>query len=72
MTARNLELEILRRGRHADDIDLHADPDDVGTLRETLVGWLEGNGWSTGRWNEFELLVRYAGEYKTRRRIRTA
>lgn len=70
MTARNLELEILRRGRHADDIDLHADPDDVGTLKDTLTGWLEGNGWAKGRWGEFELLVRHAGEYKVRRKVR--
>ena len=70
MTARNLELEILRRGRHADDIDLHADPDDVAALKATLTGWLEGNGWAKGRWGEFELLVRFAGEYKVRRKVR--
>ena len=70
MTTRNLELEITRKNRHADYVDLHADPDDVGTLRRTLAGWLEGNGWSEGRWSEFELLVRHAGEYKVRRKVR--
>lgn len=70
MPKRNLELTITRHGRTEDRLDLFADPDDVGTLRDALVGWLEGNKWHPGRWREFELLVRYEGEGKVRRKVR--
>ena len=70
MTARNLELEILRKGRHASEISAFADPDDTGAMRRYLTDWLEGNGWAAGHWGGFELLVRHAGEYKIRKRIR--
>ena len=70
MTARELELEITRKGRHMDEIDVTGDPDDAASLRRVLTGWLEGNKWSEGLWDQFELLVRYSGEGKVRRKVR--
>lgn len=70
MPSRELDLEITRRGRHEDYIGLTADPDDNGALQGALKGWLEGHGWSDGLWGQFELLVRYAGEGKIRRKVR--
>jgi hypothetical protein len=72
MPKRNLSLTIARKGRAEDVIDLFADPDDVGTLRDALTGWLAGNKWHPGRWGEFEAIVRYDGEGKVRRRVRAS
>ena len=68
---RELELEVTRKGRHVDYLDVNADPDDAGGLRKTLTGWLAGNGWDEALWGQFELLVRYAGEFKVRRKVRS-
>lgn len=70
MPKRDLDLEIIRKGRGADRIAVHGDPDDTAALQAQLTGWLEGHKWSRGRWPEFELRVRYAGEGKVRKTIR--
>jgi hypothetical protein len=70
MPKRNLNLTITRKGRTEDTLDLFADPDDVAALTKALTGWLEGNGWSQGRYGEFELDVRFDGEGKVRRTVR--
>lgn len=67
---RNLSLTVTRKGRTQDTLDLFGDPDDVSALEKVLKGWLEGHGWSEGRWPEFELVARYAGEGKIRAKVR--
>jgi hypothetical protein len=66
----NLELEILRNGRHEDYLDVQADPENVNLLRGVVINWLQGHKWHEGRWTEFEALVRYAGEGKVRSKVR--
>jgi hypothetical protein len=66
----NLELEIVRKGRHEYYLDARADPGNINLLRGILINWLESNGWSEGRWGEFELLARFSGEGKVRTRVR--
>ena len=70
MPKRDLELEILRKGRHEDAIDAFADPDSKSELRDYLTGWLEGHKWSRGRWDEFELIARDAGTWKKLAKVR--
>ena len=70
MPKRALDLEILRKGRREDVIEAEADPTNFSVLRDHLTGWLEGNGWDEGRWREFELAARHAGEGKVRARVR--
>lgn len=67
---RALEVEVQRKGRNEASYELTADPDDTIALRAFLKDWLESNKWAPGHWGKFELLVRYAGEYKVRKRIR--
>ena len=70
MPRRDLELEILRRGRHEDSIAVFADPDSKRELREALVSWLEGHKWSRGRWSEFEAVARDAGTWRQLAKVR--
>lgn len=70
MPERNLELTVLRRGRKEDTLDLFADPADISALQKVLKGWLQANGWDKGRWPEFELEARHAGEGKVRAKVR--
>lgn len=70
MGARNLDLAIIRKGRTLDTISVFADPADIPALEAELRGWLEANGWHAGRWGEFELAARYAGEGKVRAKVR--
>lgn len=67
---RALEVEVQRKGRHEVTYELTADPDDTVALRAFLKDWLESNKWDLGHWGKFELVVRHAGEYKVRKRIR--
>jgi hypothetical protein len=67
---RDLDIEIQRKGRRADEFSLHADPEDTATLRAALIDWLTGNGWDKGHWDKFELQARVAGEYKIRSKVR--
>jgi hypothetical protein len=70
MPERNLELEVLHRSRHEDYLHVFADPDSNRSMREYLTGWLSANGWDRGRWGEFELAVRYEGEWLVRKRVK--
>ena len=70
MPKRPLDLEILRKNRREAVIETEADPTNYSVLRDHLKGWLEGNGWDRGRWGEFELVARYAGEGKVRATVR--
>lgn len=70
MSPRSLDVEVQRKGRRMDEFEIHADPDDTPVLREALRDWLRGNKWAPGRWPEFELVVRYAGENKQRKSVR--
>lgn len=65
-----LDLEVMRGNRHEDRLSVTADPENPAALREILTGWLEGNKWGRGRWHEFNMLVRYAGENKVRAKVR--
>lgn len=70
MTSQPLDLEILRKNRHEDYITADADPANPAELEKILKGWLSGNKWDKGRWGEFEMLVRRAGEGKVRLKVR--
>ena len=70
MAKRALDLEICRKGRHQADLQTEADPENFSILRDHLKGWLSGNKWGEGRWGEFELIARPAGEGKVLARVR--
>jgi hypothetical protein len=70
MAKQELEVEVRRRGRSADEFTVDADPANVGELRDVLRGWLEGNKWHPQLWDQFDLLVRLAGESKIQRTVR--
>ena len=70
MPKRPLDLEILRKNRREAVLSVDADPADARGLGDTLRGWLDGNGWDEGRWREFELVARPAGEGKILARVR--
>lgn len=70
MAKRALDLEIRRKGRRETALVTEADPADFSGLRDHLRGWLEGEGWDEGRWREFEMVVRPAGEGKVLARVR--
>lgn len=70
MTARALDLEVLRKGRPADRLQAHGDPEDYGWLKERLRGWLEANGWDKSRWGQFEIVARDAGKSKQLAKVR--
>lgn len=70
MAKRALELEVMRGSQHVAVFDAEADPDDVGSLRASLTGWLTSNGWKRPLWGRFELLARNAGEYRVLKRVR--
>ena len=70
MAPRDLDLEVTHRGRHADEFSARCDPSDTASLSRMLRDWLAANGWAGARWGEFELLVRFAGEYRVRGKVR--
>jgi hypothetical protein len=70
MPERTLDCEVMKGSAHAGRFSIPADPDDIGTLRDALRGWLAGEGWDEALWPKFELHVRYAGEGKIRRTVR--
>lgn len=72
MPARDLEVEIMMRGRRAaGPFDLHADPDNTPALREYLREWLSSEKYAPGMWGRFSLDVRIAGEWRIRKSVRT-
>ena len=70
MVKRELDVEIMKGHQHQESFQVNADPDDAGTLRDVLTGWLASHGWQKSRWGEFELHARYRGEGKIRRKVR--
>jgi hypothetical protein len=70
MTARDLDLEVTRNGRREGRFTARADPDDSATLSRMLQDWLTSRKWARSRWAEFELVVRYAGEWTQRGKVR--
>jgi hypothetical protein len=70
MARQELEVEVRRRGRSADEFTVDADPANVSELRDVLRGWLDGNKWHPRLWGQFDLLVRFPGEAKIRRTVR--
>lgn len=62
MTARALDLEVLRNGRPADTFSAHGDPEDIAWLQLRLAGWLEARKYDRGLWGAFELTVRESGK----------
>lgn len=72
VASRPLELEVQRNGRPVAGYDIEADPDDTISLTAFLRDWLTSNGWAPGHWGKFELAVRFAGEYKVRKRVRVS
>lgn len=70
MTSEPLDLRILRKGKKRDEQQLNADPADLDRLSAYLRGWLEGNGWHPGLWDQFEMEVRRAGRGKVIVKVR--
>jgi hypothetical protein len=58
-----LDLRVLRKGKKEDEFQATGIPADHKWLQGMLRGWLEGNKWHPGRWPEFELEARPAGEW---------
>ena len=71
MPTRDLEIQIMRKGKPEGTLDMHADPDNIPGLQAILRGWLEGNGWSKGLWPQFSADVRLAGSSKRLRTVRS-
>lgn len=69
MPARPLDLEVLRKNRHEDTFQATG-PTDAAWLQLQLREWLTGHKWSPGRWGEFELIARPAGEGKQLAKVR--
>ena len=70
MNPRPLEVQILRKGRKEDVLDVTADPADTIALRALLTDWLRGHGWAEGHWAEFELVAFDAGTWKRVAKVR--
>ena len=64
MTARALDLEVLRNGRPVDTFQVNGDPEDILWLQKRLKGWLEAKKYDRGLWNAFEVIARDAGKSK--------
>jgi hypothetical protein len=62
MTARALDLEVLRNGRPQDTFQANGDPEDPVWLQARLRGWLEARKWDRGLWGAFEIVAREAGK----------
>ena len=61
MTARALDLEVLRNGRPLDVFQAHGDPEDIAWLQKRLQGWLLAGKWDRALWGAFEVVAREAG-----------
>lgn len=72
MTARALDLEVLRNGRPLDAFQAHGDPEDIAWLQARLRGWLEARKWDEGLWGGFELVAREAGRPAQLAKVRAA
>jgi hypothetical protein len=70
VTLTALDLDVMRRNRHEDTIQATGNPGNADWLQKQLRGWLRGHGWAEGRWNEFELIARPAGQGKKLAKVR--
>ena len=70
VTVLTLDLEVMRRNRHEDTFQATGNPGDAKWLRDQLRGWLTGHKWHEGRWGEFELIARPAGQDKQLAKVR--
>jgi hypothetical protein len=57
MTTQPLEIEIRRKGRKEASFKVTADPANPKELRDILTGWLTGNKWGRGKWDQFEAVA---------------
>lgn len=62
MTARALDLEVLRNNRPQDTFQANGDPEDLAWLQKRLQGWLEARKWDRALWGAFEIVAREAGK----------
>jgi hypothetical protein len=72
MTARALDLEVLRNGRPLDSFQGHGDPEDIAWLQKRLQGWLEAHKWDKALWGQFEIVARDAGKNRQLAKARVA
>lgn len=70
MTARNLDLEVLRRGRPEDSFQAAGDPEDIAWLQARLKGWLQAGRWDPALWGDFEIWAREAGKSRPIAKVR--
>jgi hypothetical protein len=70
VSARNLDLEVVRNGRPQDTFQSLGDPEDVGWLQKRLRGWLEARKWDRGLWGDFEIVARDAGKSRQLAKVR--
>lgn len=70
MTARPLQMEVLRNGRPEDTFGAHGDPEDIEWMQKRLQGWLEAKKWDKGLWGAFELVARDQGKPKPLAKVR--
>lgn len=70
MPARPLDVEVRHKGRREERFSVSADPANPAELQGILRQWLAGHKWHPAKWDEFDMLVRYAGEGKIRATIR--
>ena len=64
MTTQPLDIEIHRKNRREASFKATADPANPKELRDILTGWLKGNKWDKGLWNQFELVAFAEGTWK--------
>jgi hypothetical protein len=70
VTARALDLEVLRNGKPLDTFQAHGDPEDIAWLQKRLQGWLEGRKWDKSLWGQFEVTAREAGKPRQIAKVR--
>jgi hypothetical protein len=70
VTARPLDLEVLRKGRPVDTFQANGDPQDPAWLQKRLQGWLEAEKWDRSLWSDFEIIARDAGKSRQLAKVR--
>jgi hypothetical protein len=71
MSARPLDLEVLRKNRRETVFQASGDPDDLDWLEKRLRAWLESKKWARPFWSQFELVAREHGHWTELARVRT-
>ena len=70
MTARALDLEVLRNGKPLDTFQSFGDPEDPAWLQKRIQGWLSARKWDQGLWSGFEIVAREAGKSRPLAKVR--